>query len=71
VKRFIVQTLVVALASSATVAVPVAYAQAQKAVTLEARVAELERQQREEVKLFKSIVDQQAKLGRDLYAHRH
>ena len=56
----------VALASLAIVAVPVAYAQVQKAQTLEARVAELERQQREEVKLFKSLVDPQAKLGRDL-----
>ena len=70
-KKFIVQSLVVAVAASATVAVPVAYAQAQKAATLEARVAELERQQAGEVKLLKSLIDQQAKLGRDLYSHRH
>ncbi len=70
-KKFVLQSLVVALAASATVAVPVAYAQAQKALTLEARVAELERQQRAEVQLLKSLVDQQAKLGRDLYTHRH
>jgi hypothetical protein len=71
VKQIIVRSLVVALASSATVAVPVAYAQAQKALTLEARVAELERQQKAEVQLLKSLVDQQAKIGRDLYSHRH
>ena len=70
-KKLFVRSLVVTLVATAAVSVPVAYAQGQKAQTLEARVAELERQQREELKLLKSLVDQQAKLGRDLYAHRH
>ena len=70
-KKFILRSLVVALATTATVSVPVAYAQAQRALTLEARVAILERQQQEEIKLLTSLVNQQAKLGRDLYQHRH